>query len=99
MVEAIATTDIVSAPTLHLKRDVPTVLFSFDRSGSSPESMAAADVVDARSEIAALAPVVSAAGEDGDVGAREILKAAAHEYPVAILSPKRIWSGLRCMGW
>lgn len=46
-VEAIATTDIVSAPTLHLRRDVPTLLVSFGRSGSSPESIAAVDLVDA----------------------------------------------------
>lgn len=46
-VEAIATTDIVSAPTLHLRRDVPTLLISFGRSGSSPESVAAVDLVDA----------------------------------------------------
>lgn len=45
-VEAIATTDIVSAPALHL-RDVPTLFVSFGRSGSSPESIAAVDLVDA----------------------------------------------------
>lgn len=45
-VEAIATTDIVSAPALHLRRDVPTLLVSFGRSGSSPESVAAVDLVD-----------------------------------------------------
>ena len=46
-VEAIATTDIVSAPTLHLRRKTPTLLVSFGRSGSSPESIAAADLLDA----------------------------------------------------
>lgn len=46
-VEAIATTDIASAPTLHLRRNVPTLLVSFGRSGSSPESIAAVDLVDA----------------------------------------------------
>lgn len=45
-VEAIATTDIVSAPTLYLRGDVPTLLVSFGRSGSSPESVAAVDLVD-----------------------------------------------------
>ena len=44
-VEAIATTDIVSAPHLHLRRDVPVLLVSFGRSGSSPESVAAVDLV------------------------------------------------------
>lgn len=46
-VEAIATTDIVSAPTLHLRRDVPTLLVSFGRSGNSPESVAAVEIANA----------------------------------------------------
>lgn len=46
-VEAIATTDIVSAPPLYLRADAPTLLVSFGRSGSSPESVAAVDLVDA----------------------------------------------------
>jgi tagatose-6-phosphate ketose/aldose isomerase len=46
-VEAIATTDIVSAPALHLRADAPTLLVSFGRSGNSPESIAAVDLVDA----------------------------------------------------
>jgi tagatose-6-phosphate ketose/aldose isomerase len=45
-VEAIATTDIVSAPRLHLRASVPTLLVSFGRSGSSPESIAAVDLAD-----------------------------------------------------
>ena len=45
-VEAIATTDIVSAPALFL-RDVPTLLVSFGRSGNSPESIAALTVTEA----------------------------------------------------
>ena len=43
-VEAVATTDLVSGPHLYLQRDVPTLLVSFARSGSSPESVAAIDV-------------------------------------------------------
>ena len=39
--ESIATTDLVSAPYLHFKKDVKTVLVSFARSGNSPESIAA----------------------------------------------------------
>jgi len=46
-VEAIATTDLVSAPALHLRRDTPTLLVSFGRSGNSPESIAAVDIADA----------------------------------------------------
>ncbi len=46
-IEAIATTDIVSAPHLHLRADAPTLLVSCGRSGNSPESVAAVDLVDA----------------------------------------------------
>ena len=45
-VEAIATTDITSAPHQLLDRDVPTLLVSFARSGDSPESVAAVDAVE-----------------------------------------------------
>ena len=43
---AIATTDIVSAPTQYLLKDVPTVLISFARSGDSPESIGAFDLAE-----------------------------------------------------
>ncbi len=39
-VEAIATTDLLSGPHLYLQKDAPTLLVSFGRSGSSPESVA-----------------------------------------------------------
>ena len=39
--ESIATTDIVSAPYLHFKKNQKTLLVSFARSGNSPESLAA----------------------------------------------------------
>jgi tagatose-6-phosphate ketose/aldose isomerase len=45
-VEAVATTDIVSAPHIYLRRHKPTLLVSFARSGNSPESVAAAELVD-----------------------------------------------------
>ena len=41
----IASTDIVSAPRDFLNPDEPTLLVSFARSGNSPESLAAVDVV------------------------------------------------------
>lgn len=41
---AIATTDIVANPTFYLKKEVPTVLVSFARSGNSPESVATVDL-------------------------------------------------------
>src|SRR5262249_37006325 len=43
-VEAIATTDLVSAPFLYLEAETPTLLVSFGRSGNSPESVAAVDL-------------------------------------------------------
>jgi tagatose-6-phosphate ketose/aldose isomerase len=45
-VEAIATTDLVSAPSLYFEADTPTLLVSFGRSGDSPESVAALDLAD-----------------------------------------------------
>ena len=48
--QSIATTDIVAHPQTYLKKEVPTVLVSFARSGNSPESVAtvqlAQDLVD-----------------------------------------------------
>ena len=43
-IEAIATTDLVSAPFLYLEAETPTLLVSFGRSGNSPESVAAVDL-------------------------------------------------------
>src|SRR6266550_4451246 len=40
-VEAVATTDLVSAPSLYFEGATPTLLVSFGRSGNSPESVAA----------------------------------------------------------
>ena len=45
-VEAIATTDLVSAPYLYFEKRTPTLLVSFGRSGNSPESIAAIDLAD-----------------------------------------------------
>ena len=45
-VEAIPTTDLVSAPSLYFDRTAPTLLVSFARSGNSPESVAAVDLAD-----------------------------------------------------
>ncbi len=45
-VEAIPTTDLVSGPRHWFQRDVPTLLVSFARSGSSPESLAALALAD-----------------------------------------------------
>jgi tagatose-6-phosphate ketose/aldose isomerase len=45
-VEAIPTTDLVSGPRRWFQREVPTLLVSFARSGSSPESVAALALAD-----------------------------------------------------
>lgn len=47
-IEAVSTTDLVSHPDLYLCPGVPTLLVSFGRSGNSPESVAALQVVEAR---------------------------------------------------
>jgi tagatose-6-phosphate ketose/aldose isomerase len=46
-VEAIATTDLVSDPVATIVADPPALLVSFGRSGNSPESAAALDIVEA----------------------------------------------------
>jgi tagatose-6-phosphate ketose/aldose isomerase len=45
-VEAVATTDLLSGPRLYLQPGVPTLLVSFGRSGSSPESVAAVELAE-----------------------------------------------------
>src|SRR6202050_5119267 len=45
-VEAIATTDLLSGPHQYFQRGVPTLLVSFGRSGSSPESVAVVDLAE-----------------------------------------------------
>jgi len=49
-VRAVPTTDIVTNPEEAFPRNVPTLLISFARSGSSPESVAALDCAEARLE-------------------------------------------------
>jgi tagatose-6-phosphate ketose/aldose isomerase len=45
-VDAVATTDNVSNPSVYFAEDVPTLLVSFARSGNSPESIAATQLAD-----------------------------------------------------
>ncbi|MBB5887289.1 SIS domain-containing protein [Lactovum miscens] len=44
--ESIGSTDIVSAPQSVLEENIPTLLVSFARSGNSPESVAAVEIVE-----------------------------------------------------
>lgn len=90
-VEAIATTDIVSGPTLHLRRKAPTLLVSFGRSGSSPESIAAADLVDAHVDEAF--HLVITCNAEGALGQRSgknihvvVLPEATHDRGFAMTS-------------
>ncbi|MDE2407718.1 MAG: SIS domain-containing protein [Xanthomonadaceae bacterium] len=46
-VDAVASTDLVSAPRLHLDAGQPLLLVSFGRSGNSPESLAAVALAEA----------------------------------------------------
>ncbi|MGA8708870.1 MAG: SIS domain-containing protein [Steroidobacteraceae bacterium] len=45
-VDAVPTTDLVASPDSYLSRGTPTLLVSFGRSGSSPESVAAFEIAD-----------------------------------------------------
>jgi tagatose-6-phosphate ketose/aldose isomerase len=45
-VEAIPTTDLLSGPAQYFQRSVPTLLVSFGRSGSSPESLAVVQIAE-----------------------------------------------------
>lgn len=90
-VEAIATTDIVGAPDLHLRADAPTLLVSFGRSGSSPESVAAVELVDRRvAEAHHLIVTCNAEGElarrGGDRTHVIVLPEATHDRSFAMTS-------------
>lgn len=90
-VEAVATTDIVSAPSLHLRRDEPLLLVSFGRSGNSPESIAAVDLADA--EVDAVHHLVITCNADGALAQRRaanthviVLPEATHDRGFAMTS-------------
>ncbi|HEY5754253.1 MAG TPA: SIS domain-containing protein [Steroidobacter sp.] len=67
-VEAIATTDLVSAPHLQLQSEVPTLLVSFARSGNSPESVAAVDF--AERAVADVHHLIVTCNADGELAKR-----------------------------
>lgn len=90
-VEAIPTTDIVSAPLFHLRPGVPTLLVSFGRSGSSPESIAAVDAVDAH--VAEAYHLVITCNAQGELAQRSkagthvvVLPEATHDRGFAMTS-------------
>lgn len=90
-VEAIATTDIVSAPSLYLRAGTPTLLVSFGRSGSSPESVAAVDLVDAT--VAEAYHLIVTCNPEGELAGRSsgnthvvVLPEATHDRAFAMTS-------------
>jgi tagatose-6-phosphate ketose/aldose isomerase len=90
-VESIPTTDIVSAPDLYLRRNEPMLLVSFGRSGNSPESVAAVDLVDAR--VAEVHHLVVTCNADGALASRSyvdgyvvLLPEATHDRAFAMTS-------------
>lgn len=110
-VEAIATTDIVSAPSLYLRADAPTLLVSFGRSGSSPESVVAVELADARVET--VHHLIITCNGQGDLAKRRgdntyvvILPEATHDrgyamtssFTAMLLAALSIFSGIGTMG-
>ncbi len=107
-VEAIPTTDIVSAPRLYLKSSTPTLLVSFGRSGNSPESIAAIELADA--EIADIHHLLITCNPDGQLAHRGgenahviLLPEATHDrgfamtssFSAMMLTGLAIFSGIR----
>ncbi len=66
-VEAVATTDIVSSPFVYLRKDAPTLLVSFGRSGNSPESKGAIEISDEL--VADVSHLVITCNADGAIAA------------------------------
>ncbi|MFM9937263.1 MAG: SIS domain-containing protein [Novosphingobium sp.] len=83
VVEAVATTDIVGAPDLHLRRTIPTLLVSFGRSGSSPESLAALDLANAM--VDDIHHLIITCNAGGQLAARSSSDAAGARTKVVIL--------------
>jgi tagatose-6-phosphate ketose/aldose isomerase len=92
-VEAIPTTDLVSAPHLYFEAGTPTLLVSFGRSGDSPESVAAVDLANRFvREIHHLAITCNPAGalarkvETAGSGATILLPEETHDRSFAMTS-------------
>jgi tagatose-6-phosphate ketose/aldose isomerase len=90
-VDAVPTTDMVSAPELYLEAQTPTLLVSFGRSGNSPESIAAIDLADAR--VADVHHLIITCNGDGALAKRRgedacvvVLPEATHDRGFAMTS-------------
>ncbi len=78
-VDAVSTTDIVSAPHLYLDPRQPLLLVSFGRSGNSPESLAAVNLAESLvREVRHLAIVCNA---DGALGRAPVARSMALRLP------------------
>ena len=90
-VDAVATTDIVSAPNLYLDPAQPLLLVSFGRSGNSPESVAAVELAEALvADVRHLLVTCNAEGALGKVGVRQamtlLLPEETHDVSFAMTS-------------
>ena len=90
-VEAVPTTDLVSAPDLYFQADRPTLLVSFGRSGNSPESIAAVELADAslgtvRHLVITCNPEGALASSAGGNAEVIVLPAATHDRGFAMTS-------------
>lgn len=110
-VEAIPTTDIVSTPDLYLAPEAPTLLVSFGRSGSSPESVAAVEL--ANSAVAEIHHLIITCNGDGELARRAgdngfvlVLPEATHDrgfamtssFSAMMLAALAIFSGIEAFG-
>jgi tagatose-6-phosphate ketose/aldose isomerase len=90
-VDAVPTTDIVSAPRLHLEPSQPLLLVSFGRSGNSPESLAAVELAESLvDDVRHLAIVCNADGALGKLAVARsmtvLLPAETHDTGFAMTS-------------
>ena len=90
-VDAVPTTDIVSAPHLYLDPDQPLLLVSFGRSGNSPESLAAVELAESLvHEVRHLVLICNADGALGKAPAANmmtlLLPAETHDIGFAMTS-------------
>jgi len=90
-VDAVATTDIVSAPRLYLDPAQPLLLVSFGRSGNSPESVAAVELAEALvADVRHLVVTCNADGALGRVAVRQamtlLLPEETHDVSFAMTS-------------
>jgi len=90
-VDAVPTTDLVSAPYLHLDPAQPLLLVSFGRSGNSPESLAAVALVESLvRDVRHLVVTCNAEGALNTVPAREsmtlLLPEETHDTSFAMTS-------------